>query len=252
MAQLAQTYIHVKIDHLSDQDFYALVERLEIKATEIAFTVYGRDYDINIRIEEGSLKSWFTVIGPIVGGLYFGIAAFPEFEKGVIKLANYANSFGDKIIEMVESETATSGDDIIHKSRRKKSALRLRKITDNIDELSRSEDKFTKKQRQLLIDDIYRQLYKLTEESNEEEMQTIIDSLPKNRIPQLPDSPSDIRPPVAALKPEFDSEYPHAEKREMRRAFYKLPQTDHGPQKDIGPNTAKRKYDNTISIRDKF
>ena len=90
MATLAEGYIHLKPYLASRGRLVDIGELSQAAAVEIAKRVYGGNVTLQVKIEEGSAKAWFTVAASLAAA----IAAYPNLRTGTIALVNDAREFG--------------------------------------------------------------------------------------------------------------------------------------------------------------
>src|SRR3981189_1971371 len=90
MATLAEGYIHLKPYLASRGRLGDIGELGQRAAVEIAKRVYGGNGTLQVKIEEGSAKAWFTVAASLAAA----IAAYPNLRPGTIALVMKARDFG--------------------------------------------------------------------------------------------------------------------------------------------------------------
>jgi hypothetical protein len=99
LGKLAQTYLHLKVrtsePQLADTRAY-----FEYVGAISAQDHFKRQIELEIRIEEGSLRVWLTVIG----SLYAGISAYGSFRAGIDYMVQDARKFSEYIIERVKGD----------------------------------------------------------------------------------------------------------------------------------------------------
>jgi hypothetical protein len=83
VAQLAQSYIHLRPFRISQSNLHELGRTTDRIASEVAQRIYGPGIEVDVRLEEGSLKGWVTAIGTIVFGAYTGIASYKDFKDNI-------------------------------------------------------------------------------------------------------------------------------------------------------------------------
>lgn len=98
MAQLVRVYLYVRQFPINREG----LERLGQTAERVAHLTAGENFDvpveINLDLEEGSLKVVGFVIGTLFSTYYF-VGNYKAFKEGVVEVCNDANKFGGEFCD---------------------------------------------------------------------------------------------------------------------------------------------------------
>lgn len=113
MTTLAQTYLHFKAN--------ASHEDLEVARTYFLYVAalsaaehFKSEVALQLRVEEGSLKGWITV----VGAMYAGICAYGSFREGIDYLVKDGKEFSDYVIKRTISDVVAPAGSLVRAERR--------------------------------------------------------------------------------------------------------------------------------------
>ncbi len=132
MAEIAEGYIHLKPFRLH-RNADVLGEAILAKTSEIAGSIYPFSVEINVDIEEGSIRVWTTVLV----GLYTAISVYPQFKDGAKALFQDGLYFGERTIEFMEQQLKPSSSQVFRAERRTKTAGKIYRISKRIEKLER-------------------------------------------------------------------------------------------------------------------
>lgn len=195
MADIAQGYLHLEpiALHRSPTEIGgALIS----DATEIAREIYDFDTLINVRIEEGSFKTWITVTS-LLFNVYSGISDYDDFKRNAISLYEDAIDFGEKANTAIQHAFGARDGAIIHKERRTKSSGKIYRIIKRIDRLKENKDRLSPRDVEQELQKIQIYLRSLAKDMDDDEINFIKNEL---KIPQ-PKAPAPETPKYI-LKPE--------------------------------------------------
>ena len=134
MAKLAEAYLHLKLA-LAPDNVDELGDQVMRDAVQAASGVYRFPVIVNVRLEEGSLKYWASV----VGSLGAAIAAYPSVKAGAIELYKDAKLFGSIVTDRMKLEAPATR--IIYRvERRTQDAGRIYRLHKRIDRITRAKD----------------------------------------------------------------------------------------------------------------
>jgi hypothetical protein len=87
LAQLAQAYVHLKPYHASDRNIRSLGRYAKRVAIKAASEIYGGDVEIEVQLEEGSLRARITVVGTlsVLLGTYSFVANYKGFKESIVE-----------------------------------------------------------------------------------------------------------------------------------------------------------------------
>lgn len=118
--------------NVEKEKLYELKEYLEYVAAISAKENFDFEVDIEILIEQGSLKGWLQVAGI----LYAGIAAYGSFRSGIDYLVKDGRGFSDYVIERLHTDTNLPDESFYRTERRLGTPGRIKRLYPKLDELS--------------------------------------------------------------------------------------------------------------------
>ena len=113
MSKIAETYFHLKVN-VEKEKLYELKNYLEYVAAISAKEHFGFEVDIEILVEEGSIKGWLKVVGI----LYAGVAAYGSFRSGIDYLVKDSAGFSGYVIERLHTDTNLPDESFYRTERR--------------------------------------------------------------------------------------------------------------------------------------
>ena len=131
MTKIAETYFHLKVN-VEKEKLYELKEYLEYVAAISAKEHFGFEVNIEILVEEGSIKGWLKVAGI----LYAGVAAYGSFRSGIDYLVKDGRGFSDYVIERLHTDTNLPDESYYRTERRLGTPGRIKRLYPKLDELS--------------------------------------------------------------------------------------------------------------------
>lgn len=99
MTVLAQTYLHLIVAP-SERQISETLEYVQYLGAVSAREHFRQDVELELRLEQGSLKGWLTV----VGGLYLGLSNYGSLREGIDYAVKDSREFSAWIIEKFKSE----------------------------------------------------------------------------------------------------------------------------------------------------
>ncbi len=133
MTKLSEAYIHLKVD-ASLYELEAVQEYLSFIGNKYALELYGQELDIQVRVEEGSLKAWVTAAGII----YAGVAGYGSFRSGIDHLANDAKVFGEIVSSSFIEEAKIDKEKVYRVERRLGVPGKIKRLLTKINRLERA------------------------------------------------------------------------------------------------------------------
>ncbi|GAB4069248.1 hypothetical protein KHC28_09800 [Ancylobacter sonchi] len=132
MAKLAEAYLHLKLVSVPD-NVGELGDQVMRDAVKAASGVYQFPVSVSVRLEEGSLKYWTSV----VGRLCVAIAAYPTVKMGMVELYKDAKIFGSIVSERMMVEVPPAS--VVYRiERRTQDSGRIYRLHKRIDKIDRS------------------------------------------------------------------------------------------------------------------
>lgn len=193
MAEIAQGYVHLKPFGLQSEAKKAGRSILD-ELSEAAREIYSFPVEIDVEIEDGSIKVWATVIVT----LYSAISVYPQFKDGLKELKSDAVHFGTKTIDVVEKFMNPAQSQIFRVERRTKVSGKLYRLSRRAERLEENYNSLSPEVRESESAAIQSEIDKLVNLLDEAEAYFI-----KNNI-KVPGKTRKVRPETrkVALRPE--------------------------------------------------
>lgn len=99
MTVLAQTYLHLRVAP-SERQISETLEYVQYLGAVSAREHFGQEVELEIRLEQGSLKGWLTV----AGGLYVALSNYGSLREGIDYAVKDSREFSAWIIEKFKGE----------------------------------------------------------------------------------------------------------------------------------------------------
>jgi hypothetical protein len=153
MAELSETYIHLRPFDPSEAVLRDLGRAADSIAYGVARDIYGTGVEVEVTLEKGSLKSWITVSASSIFLIYGGVANYKGFKESVLEMCKDARRFGFNVCQKFQSAAGTSEQQIYRVEKRLKTPGRISRLIRRMERLEKNLDKLDHQQvRQELID----------------------------------------------------------------------------------------------------
>lgn len=152
LAQVAEAYIHLKRIDIPRIQLQRLGDETSVLAAHAAAKLFPLDSIIDVRLEEGSVRSWVSVLSALT--IYSAIADYKGFKDSVAEMVRDAKQFGTVINEAIINNKAVSGSIVYRTERRTKTPGKIKRIIQKREWLDEHKD-------QLSIADINQQNYEI-------------------------------------------------------------------------------------------
>lgn len=124
MAQLAEAYFHLKSFPVSEEDLQRLGREVTAIAAEAASGLFRSDFEIEVRLESGSLKGWAKVLNGLL--VVYGVAAgYKGLKESAVEMVHDAQTFGGVVIEKVLQQNDVPPRNVLRTERRTKTPGKL-------------------------------------------------------------------------------------------------------------------------------
>jgi hypothetical protein len=209
--QLAQAYIHLSpYDVAPDEEgrLGLIARRTGIAAAE---RVYGDNVAVDIRLEEGSLKVWVTVL-TILEGLHFTygtIADYKGFKESVVELCKDAREFGADVCGVFPKKIGASETQVFRTERRLKTPGKIARLISKLDRLKMPDLTLSKTEAERLREQICKELEAVLKDLTAveaEELQQIVSKGLTNAPPSRGGSQLDVQ--RVGIRPRFQRTRP--------------------------------------------
>jgi hypothetical protein len=169
LVQLAQTYIHLKPYRVSRKRLNSLGKRAEKIAVKAALDVYGGGVTVDVRLEEGSLRTWVSVAGVLTLSAYGVIADYKGFKESIQEMCKDAREYGlDVCGAFTEAAKAHKGQ-VYRVERRLKTPGKLNRVLKKIEQLDKAAESMGTDKLQAQLKDVQDELQTISSELTEEE-----------------------------------------------------------------------------------
>jgi hypothetical protein len=189
--QYADAYVRVQYRPISQGELAALGEKLNYSAIAIARDIFGRGYEVDFFIEEGSVRERIRVYGKLLLWLMGSVVAMDQFPEAVEDLVQKAHTYGEATIAKFEQVTGTHPDQVISRRTQSRDVNRLNRIARNLNLLEHRYGSSAERER--LRDDIITDIAGLyLSDRDDPGVQALLDQLRKHNVPHLPQTPSEV------------------------------------------------------------
>lgn len=186
--QYANVYVHVRYPPVAQRELDVLGEKLSYSAVKLARDIYGRGYQVDFLIEEGTLRQLVKVYGPLLLGFMNAVVLADQFPSAVADIAHKAGTYSAAIIGEFEQVTKTQPNEVINKRTKSRDVNRLSRIAHNLEGLEYGDLPGAERERLVgaIVEDIVG-LYR--SDRADPGLQELLNQLSKHKIPQLPHTP---------------------------------------------------------------
>jgi hypothetical protein len=191
MAELAQTYIHLRPYEITRRRLDELGDYVQEIARNAARDVYGGNVTIDVKLEGGSLKVWVTV-GGIINGLYIGygiVADYKGFKEGIVDLCSEARAFGTDVCGAFTQKAGAPKRQIYRVEKRLKAPGKINRLIKKLESLDRMADRLSNAEMRRQLDSVKRDLELLEKDMTSEEIERLQKTLEFKNLPPLKDLP---------------------------------------------------------------
>ena len=214
MAQLAEAYIHLQPYSVSDRKATQLGEYLNATAIEKARNIFDHRVVIHVELEEGSLRSWVTVSGSFLLGLYGGLADYKGFKESISEIVHDARTFSEAIYEPFVKKADVSRNQIYRFERRLKTPGRMQRLVKRLERLEGSVDQLSPRAIKNELYQARKELEKIEADLAPGEWQELVRIVQRPRLPPISNWPvePEVHMPKVAIAEDhrqrslFDSE----------------------------------------------
>lgn len=203
--ELAQTYIHIRPLEIHLIELDDLGSKITDIARRSAKQIYHHEIELEVRIEEGSIKVWATVLA-ILASTYSGIANYKGFKESVVELCSDARQFGGDVCGAVTNIARSNKADVFRTEKRLKYPGKMRKIINELEQLEKIYNHLSDRDLEGRISIILSDIDKLRNRIPARDASNIFDNIIFESLPKLRGLPIRRREhenkKIHALKPE--------------------------------------------------
>lgn len=185
---VVDTYIHAEHGPVRKDTFDRMAITLEQSALQIARESFGRGYELEFLIEEGTLWERVRVFGPKLIRILEVVIVLDSAPSAIADLVEKSHRVGESIIEEFRNVTNTAPHQIIYKRTTSRDVNRLARIMRNVDALSSGN--LSRADAARIRDRIIVDLAGLARSNPDDEgVQKLMDQLPTRHLPGFPETP---------------------------------------------------------------
>lgn len=126
MTEIAEAYFHFRRVDLSPDQLQKLGDAASELSAVTAIGLFPPETIIDVRLEQGSLKGWVTLIGALT--VYGHIADYKGFKESIAEIVSDGRAFSDAISRQVSSRKELEGSFIYRQERRTKTPGKIKRI----------------------------------------------------------------------------------------------------------------------------
>jgi hypothetical protein len=207
VAQLAQTYIHLNPYEVSQKRLNALGRRAERIAIQKARTVYGGNVTVDVRLEEGSLRTWVSVAGALT--IYGAIADYKGFKESVQEMCKDAREYSVDVCGAFTTAAQAKRGQVYRVERRLKTPGKINRLLKRIEQLDQVAEKMSADKLQSQLKEVQLELETIQNELSDQEKSLMQHALVFENLPMLRRRPQNRRleAPKVVAKPEEDEPF---------------------------------------------
>jgi hypothetical protein len=171
MAQIAQTYVHLRPYELDSERIKQLGYGVQESAIEAALAVYGGGVKIDVDLEPGSVRGWVTV-GGIIGALHVGygaVADYKGFKESIVEICEDAKKFGMIVGDAFTAKAGVSPDSVYRVEKRLKVPGKIKRVFTKMEVLDQMAGKMSTSEIAARIAEIEHELQSIEKELTSEE-----------------------------------------------------------------------------------
>lgn len=196
MIKLAETYFRLAI-HLSPSDRETFDSFLVEAARQNSKNLFRQKPEIEVHLEEGSLRGWITA-----AGIFTAICNYGSFRDGVEYLVKDARTFSELMLSSVKG-TGIERSVVLRTERRTAVPGKIKRILGELEELKEHGRDMSKAEYKRKIEKINRKIERaFSQIEGEEDRSLILKNLPRDIRSKLPAHLPRPFDPRIALKPD--------------------------------------------------
>jgi hypothetical protein len=206
LVQLAQTYIHLKPYRVSRKRLNSLGRRAQKIAVKTALEVYGGGVTVDVRLEEGSLRTWVSVAGVLA--VYGAIADYKGFKESIQEMCKDAREYSVDVCGAFTEAAKVNKGQVYRVERRLKTPGKINRVLKKIEQLDKAAETMGTDKLQDQLKDVQDELQAIQSELSEEDRKKMRQALIFENLPMLRERPRNRRaePAKAAKKPDEEEE----------------------------------------------
>lgn len=185
---LFQAYVHAESEKIDDVQIKFIEEQLNEFIAKRARFFLSQNVEIDVKIGDGSLKSWATVLGTL-SALYAGVANYPDFRAGVIALHDDVTRLSNAIVSESLFVTKTRHTEIIRIESRTGIIGSIKRIIDQIEFMREKNGSINAERMQKILNQTSIDINRVLDAIKNEDDLILIKKNLHTGIERLPDKP---------------------------------------------------------------
>lgn len=179
--KIAETYIHLTMD--TSSEFRDATERyLYHEANKISQEILRREFEILVRVEEGSFKVWVIIIGT-----FAFISNYGSFRSGIDFIVKDSRQFSQLVIDEFLHESSIPEEKVFRLERRLGVPGKIQRLFKEIDRFERKNHPEISNEIKNEVDKLKKEILKILEQIEEEkDREMFLHSLPEPIRRELP------------------------------------------------------------------
>jgi len=137
MAQLAETYVHLRPYELTAESIHRLGLSAQESAIEAARTIYRGNVTVEIELEEGSAKLRAKLAGALtaLNLIYMGVGNYKALFDSLDLLCDHARKFGDMVSDAFTKQASAKPQQVYRVERRLKTPGKIKRLMTTLEGL---------------------------------------------------------------------------------------------------------------------
>jgi hypothetical protein len=171
-----------------------------------ALEVYGGGVTVDVRLEEGSLRTWVSVAGALA--VYGAIADYKGFKESIQEMCKDAREYSVDVCGAFTEAAKVNKGQIYRVERRLKTPGKINRVLKKIEQLDKAAETMGTDKLQDQLKDVQDELQAIQSELSEEDRKKMRQALIFENLPMLRERPRNRRaePTKAAKKPDEEEE----------------------------------------------
>jgi hypothetical protein len=171
-----------------------------------ALDVYGGGVTVDVRLEEGSLRTWVSVAGVLA--VYGAIADYKGFKESIQEMCKDAREYSVDVCGAFTDAAKANKGQIYRVERRLKTPSKINRVLKKIEQLDKAAETMGTDKLQDQLKDVQEELQAIQSELSEEDRKKMRQALNFENLPMLRERPPNRRaePSKVAKKPDEEDE----------------------------------------------
>ena len=187
--KVANISIRVRYQSLDETDFRNLRRRLESSSSDLARQIFGRGYEFDYDLEDGSLWQRVKILGFLLM-IMNAIETIDDFPGKVADLAQKVETFYHEVRDEFLKTTESTSGDVLYTYASAPDVTRLQRIAQNTNQLIEGDSR--KDSLEIVQAQIVQDIARLYRSDRDDiAVQMLLNHLQSPKLPWLPKSPNE-------------------------------------------------------------